>query len=228
MSGTKPRLAVIGGTGSQGGGLALRWAGAGYEVVIGSRTEETAREGAAALNAILGKDLVRGFANADAAHHGQVVLLAVPYAVQQETALSVFGALRGKLLIDVTAPIVPPKVRTVQLPSGGSAVQQLHEWLGAAVRVVSAFQNVAAAHLRQLDKPIYCDVLVSADEEADAQVVIRLAEAAGLRGLHAGPLANSAAAEALTAVILTINRQFKVPCVGIQFTGLPEHTPSAT
>ena len=141
------------------------------------------------------------------------------------TLAEIKAELQGKILIDVTVPLVPPQVGRVQLPEGGSAVLRAQAMLGEGVRVVSAFQNVSAEYLRDLDHPIDCDVLVCGDDRAARAAVIALAAAAGMRAFHAGPLANSAAAEALTSVLVTINRQHKIKHSGIRITGLPDQTP---
>ena len=130
------------------------------------------------------------------------------------------SALTGKVLIDVTVPLMPPKVGTVQLPEGGSAVVRAQALLGDEVDVVSAFQNVGAMHL-QGDHGIACDVLVTGNKRAARDTVIKLVEALGLRGWHAGPLANSAAAEAMTSVLISINRHHKINGAGIVITGAP-------
>ncbi|MCC7483991.1 MAG: NADPH-dependent F420 reductase [Burkholderiales bacterium] len=216
-------IAVLGGTGKEGGGLAFRWAAKGHEVILGSRDPERARGAADELNRLLaGRAAVRGACNPEAAREAPVVVLAVPYAAQVAVAEEVRNHLPGKILVDVTAPLVPPRVERVQLPQGESAVVSLQRRLGAGVRVVSAFQNVSATHLRELDHEVDCDVLVCSDDAAAREVVVGLAHDAGMRAWHAGPLANSVAAEALTSVLIAINRRYKVPASGIRITGLPD------
>ncbi|MFP6758932.1 MAG: NADPH-dependent F420 reductase [Alphaproteobacteria bacterium] len=217
-----PSLAVLGGTGAEGGGLALRLAHAGYPVIIGSRTVERAREAAAALNARLGTDRIAHGTNLEAAETADIALLTVPYAAQMAVAREVAPLLDGKILIDATVPLVPPKVARVQLPEGGSAVAALQSELGPGVRVVSAFQNVSAHLLAELDRDIDCDVLVCGDDVAAREAVIALAEAAGLRGWHAGPLVNAVAADALTSVLISINRTYRIEGAGIRITGTPK------
>ena len=134
--------------------------------------------------------------------------------------------LAGKILIDTTVPLMPPKVARVQLPSGGSAVAAVQEMLGSSVRVVSAFQNVPAHLLLDLAHDVDCDVLVCGDDVAARETVIQLIGAIGLRGIHAGPIANSAATEALTSVLISINARYKVPGSGIRITGLSGTDPS--
>ena len=215
-------IAVLGGTGQEGGGLAFRWAWCGHDVVIGSRAPDRAATAAAELERLLGgRGTVRVAANREAARAGSVVVLAVPYSAQVATAMEVRAELEGKILVDVTAPLVPPRVDRVQLPNGESAVVALQRRLGQTVKVISAFQNVAATHLRDPDHAIDCDVLVCGDDAAAREVVIGLARAAGLRAWHAGALVNSTAAEALTSVLIALNKRYKVPASGIRITGIP-------
>ena len=218
-------IAILGGTGDLGTGLARRWAQAGNRVIIGSRKLEKAQEALANLQSVMAergidKIEVEAMANQDAAAAASIVVLTVPWAHHGSTLESVSDQLQGKILVDVTVPLVPPKVGTVQLPESGSAGQAAQALLGENVRVVSAFQNVAAAHLQE-GHGLDCDVLVSGNDKAARQQVIELANAAGLRGFHAGPIANAAAAEALTSVIIQINRAYKVHA-GIRISGLPE------
>lgn len=220
MSSNLPKLAVIGGTGKEGSGLALRWASAGYPVFIGGRSAEKAVSMASELNGELGAEKVSGCDNLSAAQVGDIIILSVPYAAQMEVALSIAPALHGKILIDVTVPLVPPAVWCAQLPPDGSAAVALQKRLGEDVKVVSAFQNISAWHLRDLQHQMDCDVLVCGDDQAARDTVIELAAAAGLRGFHAGPLANSVVAEALTSVLISINRRYKVPASGIRITGV--------
>jgi 8-hydroxy-5-deazaflavin:NADPH oxidoreductase len=218
----KPTIAVLGGTGQEGGGLALRWAHAGYPVVIGSRDAARAAAKAAEIGDRLGRASVAGGDNRFAAERGDIVVLTVPYAAHRATLESVKDALTGKLLVDVTVPLVPPQVARVQLPPEGSAAVAAQRLLGPAVKVVSAFQNVSAHLLESVDAPVECDVLVCGDDKEARAAVVGLAEAAGMRGVHGGALANSAAAEALTSVLIFINRRYGITHSGIRFTGLPE------
>lgn len=215
-------IGVLGGTGREGSGLAFRWALKGHEVIIGSRSAEKASATAKELNGLLaGRGSVRGAGNREAAGAASVVVLAVPYAAQIATAGEVRDCLAGKVLIDVTVPLVPPKVDRVQLPGGESAAVALARALGEGVRVVSAFQNVSATHLTDPAHDIECDVLVCGDDARARETVIGLAHDAGLRAWHAGPLANAVAAEALTSVLIAINKRYKVAGAGIRITGVP-------
>ena len=218
MTDSLPTLAIIGGTGALGGGLAERWARAGYPVVVGSRSPEKAERAAARIETAKGAPPVRGTDNAAAAALGDMVVIAVPYPSHAAILQEIADAIAGKIVVDATVPLMPPKVGTVQLPASGSAAQRTQAALGDRAEVVSAFHNVAADKLRQ-DGPIDCDVLVCGNKRAARQAVIRLVEALGLRGLHAGPIANSAAAEALTSVLITVNRLYKVEGAGVRITG---------
>ncbi len=219
MSDTKPTVAVIGGTGDLGTGLARRWAKAGYTLFIGSRTAEKASAAADALADFATGVKPRGMANADAAKAADVIVLTVPFASQAATLDDIKSAVAGKILVDTTVPLMPPKVARVQLPPEDSAAVAAQNRLGPGVRVISAFHNVAAHKLEVVDMVLDCDVLVFGEKAEDREVAIKLAEACGVRGLHAGPLANSAAAEALTSVIIGINRTYKVDGASIRITG---------
>jgi len=213
-------IAVLGGTGKEGGGLALRWAHKGHKVIIGSRSAERAQAAADEMNATLGSVNASGATNPDAAAAADIVVLSVPFAGQLAAVEEVAEHLAGKILIDVTVPLVPPKVSVVQLPNGGSAVAAVQEKLGEGVRVVSAFQNISAHHLAHLDEEMDCDVLVCANDPAAADAVVELAREIGLRAWNAGPLANSVVAEGLTSILIALNRRYKVPGSGIRITGI--------
>lgn len=220
-----PVLAILGGTGDLGTGLARRWAQAGYEVIIGSRTQEKAEAAVADLREVMAERgvseiTVQAKENLAAAEAADIVTLTVPFSHQSSTLEVVKSALQDKILIDVTVPLVPPKVARVQLPPQGSAGQIAQELLGEEVAVVSAFQNVAAAHLQE-GRGVDCDVLVSGNKKAAREEVIKLVEAAGMRGFHAGMINNAAAAEALTSVLITINKQYGCHA-GITISGLDD------
>ncbi len=160
--------------------------------------------------------------NRAAAEQGALVVLTVPYAAHRATLEGLGDALRGKILVDVTVPLMPPHVARVQLPPEGSAAVAAQRLLGPEVKVVSAFQNVSSHLLETLAAAVDCDVLVCGDDKEARAVVVDLARAAGMRGIHGGALANSAAAEALTSVLIFINRRYGLKSSGIRFTGLPE------
>jgi len=212
-------IAILGGTGKEGKGLAYRWAKAGYRILIGSRTPEKARATAQELLDRLGGEAhLEGLSNMEAAQRADIAALTVPYAAHRETLESVKSALLGKILVDVTVPLVPPKVTKVQMPPVGSAAQEAHEILGEEVQVTSAFQNISYEHLLR-DEPVECDVLVcGTSKEARAEALI-LVEAAGLIGWDAGPIENSMVVEGLTSVLLHINKQYGATHAGIIITG---------
>jgi len=206
----------LGGTGDLGTGLASRLLNSGYKVIIGSRTLEKAKrtEQSLGLNA-------EGMLNKDAAFQGEIVILTVPFAYQRSIVEECKLELKGKLFIDTTVPLMPPKVATVQLPETGSAAQISQNILGDEVSVVSAFQNISA-ELLQSNHQIDCDVLVCGDKKDSRQEVIDLVNSIGMKGWHAGMLANSAAVEAMTSVLISINKHHSISHSGIKVTGLKD------
>ena len=212
-----PVIAILGGTGALGGGLAARWARAGYRIVIGSRSPQKACEAAQAIARDQGLQQLHGVTNEAAAAAGDVVVLAVPFAHQEGVLRQVRTALAGKILLTAAVPLAPPQIRKVHLPPEGSAARAAQDTLGAAVRVVSAFQNVSAGLLAGAGT-VACEVLVTGDDAAARRTVIALVEAIGLRAWDAGPLANSVAAEALTPVLLHINKSHGFAGAGIRIS----------
>jgi len=215
----KPVIAILGGTGDLGSGLAKKWLAAGYPIVIGSRSADKAH----AFAQELGRG-ARGAHNAEAAKLGEIVLLAVPFSSHEATLLEVKSVVQGKIVVDAAVPLMPPKVSTVQLPAEGSAAQIAQRLLGEGVRVVSAFHNVGAAKLHAGGR-VDCDVLVFGNDKDAREVVIGLANEVATCGIDGGVLANSVAAEALTSVLIGINRRYKVSGAGIRITGLSTPTP---
>ena len=212
-------IAVLGGTGKEGKGLAYRWAKAGYKVLIGSRSEERAVTAASEIMELAeGSTSIVGTSNKEAAQLADIVVASVPYAAHRETLESVKDVLKGKILIDVTAPLVPPKVTKVQMPSAGSAAQEAKEIVGEGVEVVAAFQNISHEHLLK-DEFIECDVLVTGTSKDARGEVLKLVEAAGLVGWDAGPIENSVVLEGLTSVLININKQYGSTHAGIKITG---------
>ena len=171
----KETIAILGGTGDLGTGLAIRWAKAGHEIIIGSRTQQKADAAVAELKKISPQTQARAMVNSAAAAAGDIVVLTVPFEHQLSTLESVRAGLEGKILIDVTVPLIPPKVGTVQLPPEGSAGKRAQNFLGDGVKVVTAFQNVAA-HLLQQDVKIECDVLVAGNSKEARDKVVELVE----------------------------------------------------
>jgi hypothetical protein len=212
-----PSVAIVGGTGQLGAAIAGRLARAGYRVTIGSRDASRALAAAEELGAACGVAIGHG-TNAAAAAAAEVVVLAVPYASQAATLADVAAHVAGKIVVDTTVPLVPPKVMRVQLPPEGSAAVAAQQRLGPGVRVVSAFHNVAA-HKLATGEVVDCDVLVFGDDRTAREVVVGLVQACGLRGLHGGVLANSAAAEAFTSVLIFMNKTYGVDGAGLRITG---------
>ena len=215
-------IAILGGTGDLGTGLAIRWARHGHSIIIGSRTQRKAEAAVANLRKISPETDARAMENPQAAAAGEIVVLTVPAEHQISTLDSVKEGLSGKILIDVTVPLVPPRVGTVQLPEEGSAGVRAQRYLGDDVMVVTAFQNVAA-HLLKTEATIECDVLVAGNKRTARNKVIELAEQAGMRAWHAGSIENSAAAESLTSILIQINRRHKISHAGIKIVGQGDH-----
>ena len=220
---TKPTLAVIGGTGEEGSGLALRWAADGYSVLIGSRSRERAVAAAAELKSMLPPELparISGDTNAGASAEADVIVLSVPYSSQAGILEQIRLGCQGKTVVSVVVPLKPPRVSRVWRPQGGSAAEEAQALLGEGVHVVAAFQNISATHLKELDHSVDCDILVTGDDSAAKQTAIELARAAGMRGIDAGPLLNSSVSEGLTALLIGINIRNKVKGSGIRITGV--------
>ncbi len=215
----RPILAVLGGTGKEGKGLAFRWAKAGYTVIIGSRTEEKALLAAQEINALIASANINGMENSAAAQAAEICILTVPYSAHRETLETLKEHLQGKLLVDVTVPLVPPKVMKVQMPIAGSAAQEAREILGENVEVVDAFQNISYEHLMD-DETVECDVLVTGSSKEARQRVLELIAAAGMTGWDAGPIENSVVVEGLTSLLIYINKQYGSTHAGIKITGI--------
>lgn len=207
------KIAVVGGTGKLGAAIARRLAKAGHTVLIGSRSVESAEAAAREL----GFGLV-GRSNADAAREADLVFVTVPFAAQEATLADIAAHCAGKIVVDTTVPLVPPKIMRVQLPAEGSAAQRAQAQLGEGITVVSAFHNVAA-HKLATDEDVECDVLVFGDDKDARDQVVQLADVMGLRAFHAGALCNSASAEALTSVLIFINKHYGAGDAGIRLTG---------
>ncbi len=213
-------IAVLGGTGKEGKGLAYRWARAGYQINIGSRDAAKAQDAVKEVLALLeGEAAVEGMTNLEAAQNANIVVLTVPYAAHRDTLESVKEFLKGKILIDVTAPLVPPKVSTVQMPAAGSAAQEAKQIVGEGVEVCAAFQNISH-ELLLTEEEIHCDVLVTGTSKEARAETLRLVEAAGMTGWDAGPIENSVIAEGLTSVLIGINKKYGSTHAGIRITGV--------
>jgi NADPH-dependent F420 reductase len=214
-------IAVLGGTGKEGKGLVYRWAKAGYRVLVGSRSPEKAQAAATELTDLLqGKAVIEGLGNPEAARQADVVVLAVPYAAHRTTLESVREAVQGKLLVDVTVPLVPTKVMKVQMPPAGSAAQEAHTILGEGVEICTAFQNISYEHLMDDTEVLDCDVLVTGTSKDARSETLKLVEAAGLTCWDAGPLENAMVVEGLTSVLIHINKQYNSTHAGLKITGV--------
>jgi hypothetical protein len=212
------RIGIVGGTGKQGSGLAVRWAKAGHTVALGSRDAAKARARAAELAGAGGA--IDGGDNAWAAREGEVVVLTVPYEAHAETLRGIVEAAAGKVVVDMTVPLKPPKVSRVQLPPGQAAALEAQTLLGPTTPVVATLHHVSATHLADPSHVIECDVLVAADDARAKATVMALVRDLGLRALDAGPLVNAIALESLTPVLIHLNRVYKSQGAGIVFTDL--------
>jgi 8-hydroxy-5-deazaflavin:NADPH oxidoreductase len=214
-------VGIVGGTGKEGKGLAYRWAKAGYEILIGSRQVEKAQAAAEeVLSMLTGVEKIFGAANEDIAERADLVVITVPFAAHKAMLESLKGKLTGKILIDVTVPLVPPKVTKVQMPPAGSASLEAQQILGEDVKVIAAFQNISYENLLH-NEDVQCDVLVCGNGKAAKEIVLKLVHDAGLVGWDAGPLENSVVAEGMTSILIGINKQFGAQAAGIQITGVP-------
>lgn len=212
------KIAVVGGTGKEGSGMALRWAKAGHALFIGSRDAERARAKAEQLQSESGAQL-QGGDNAWAVSQAGVVVLSVPYDAHGTTLQQLAAALTGRVVIDITVPLKPPQIRKVHLPPGQAAALEAQALLGDRTPVVAALHHVSAAHLSDLDHPIDCDVLACSDDPQALALALDLIRDLGVRAFDAGPLANAIALEALTPVLLHLNKQKKGIHAGIRITG---------
>jgi len=216
------KIAIIGGTGKEGKGLAYRWAKAGHEVIIGSRQLEKAQRSAEELNEEKkGIKAVKGEQNSDAAQQAEIIVITVPFIAHVATLEAIRNEVQGKIVVDVTVPLVPPKVSTVHIPAAGSAAMEAQAVLGDEVRVVSAFQNVSYEKLMD-DLAQISDVLVCGNDREAKETLIRLIDDAGMKGFDAGALQNSIVSEGMTSVLININKKFGVHSAGIKIIGLED------
>lgn len=217
----KYTISIVGGSGALGSGLAFRLARSGHNVLIGSRSRERAEACAQELNQKIGGTNIVGVTNLEAAQQGEIVFLTVPYGNHGETLNEIKDHVSGKIVVDVTVPLVPPRVARVTLPPNGSAAVTTQITLGESVRVVSAFHNVAAVHLHDVDHVHECDVLVFGNDKEARSVVVDLADQMGLKAWHGGSIDNSVMGESLTPVLIFINKHYGVNGAGLRITGRP-------
>jgi NADPH-dependent F420 reductase len=218
-------IAIIGGTGKEGKGVGYRWGKAGHHIHIGSRSIEKAETAAQVLREQIPGATIEGMTNYDAVDKADIAVLTIPYTAHTSILTELKGVLQGKILIDVTVPLVPPKVTRVQMPEAGSAALEAQNLLGPDVRIVSAFQNISYEHLLE-DQPVECDVLVTGTDKETRQIVIGLVMDAGMVGWDAGPIENSMVAEGLTSILIGINKAFGTQSAGIRITGVPRQDES--
>jgi hypothetical protein len=220
------KIAILGGTGDEGLGLAIRYAWAGEEVIIGSRALERAVEAARRVREVVPEGRVTGLVNEDAAAAGDTVFISVPYAGLRGTVAALAPLLAGKIVVSLVVPLQfgkggPHAIRVEE----GSAAEQAQA-LAPEARVVGAFHNLSAHELMDPDKDLGCDVIVCADDRAARREVMVLAEKLrGVRAVDGGALAYSRYVEDFTALLISINRRYKTHS-GIRITGLPEATPA--
>lgn len=217
------RIGIVGGTGREGRGIAMRWARAGHQIVVGSRDAARAADKAREFAAEAGEAaVITGGSNEEAARAGDVVLLTVPYAAHAETLAALKGALAGRIVIDITVPLQPPKVRSVHLPPGQSAAMEAQALLGEGTKVVAALHHISSGHLGDPAHTFDCDVLVCSDDQEARATVVKVVQDLGLRAFEAGVLRNAIALESLTPVLLFINQKYKSEGSGIRITGIPD------
>ena len=218
------KIAILGGAGREGSGLALRWAASGEEVIIGSRDVERAVAAAKRLTRLLpATAVIRGASNQQAAREADVAVLTVPYTAHVAVLMEVREALLDKLVIDATVPLDPHTHERLVPIRHNSALHEAQECLGPGVKVVAAFQNIGCDLLKDLQKAIECDVLVCGDDPHARRVAATLVEKAGLRAVDAGSSRHAGTVEGLTSLLIELKRRYKTKETGIRITGLQEH-----
>lgn len=213
------KIAIVGGTGNEGAGLALRWLKAGHTIIIGSRDAARAHAKAEEVGARAGGE-VTGMTNVEAAYAGEVVVLALPYAGLATTLPELKQACQGKVVVSSVVPLTFSGGRLFTPPPIGSAAEEVQQLLGPGARVVAAFHHIAAHELAAVDHPIGSDLLLCGDDQAAKQRVAELGASVGLRAIDVGPLSNAGPLEGITALLATINRRYKVKGAGVRITGL--------
>lgn len=215
-----PRIAILGGTGKEGNGLALRLAVAGYDILIGSRQEEKARNAADKINQQIGTTKVSGHSNREAAILADLCILTIAHTAHNEAVESIKDQIGEKILVDATSRV---DYHDPKPPTPPCAAEEARMILGPKARIVAAFQNVPAKTLRQnLGQLIATDILVCSDDIEAAEQVITLAKAAGMKGYYAGPLVNANVVEGLTSILISLNKHYGAKDASIQVTGISD------
>jgi len=212
-------IAILGGTGKEGAGLAVRWAKLGHSIVIGSRDAERAKAKAAELRDVAHAIPIVGHTNAEAAALGEVVVIALPANGLSNTLPEVRQACRGKVVVSTVVPLTFGGPRLFTPPPAGSSAEEAQALLPEA-RVVAAFHHIAAHELVDADHPIDCDLLICGQDAAAKEAVTQLGRSMGLRVVDVGALTNAGPLEGITAVLATINRRYKLKNSGIKISGL--------
>lgn len=213
------KIAVIGGTGNLGYGLALRFANAGHTVTVGSRSAEKAVQAAAEANELLGREAVVGLDNVAAAAGADLVIVAVPFEAQEATLSSIREAVKGKVVVDATVPLAAGDPTWVSMPEEGSAAERAQRMLPES-KLVGAFHHIGAKALLKLDKPVECDVMVCGDDAAAKEAIMPLMEALGTRGVDCGLLRQAQVLERITPLLIGLNIKYKKRHAGVRLTGL--------
>ena len=218
MAVDKPIVAILGGTGKEGSGLALRWAYVGYPVIIGSRQEEKAQATALQLNNLLGNNRIKGMTNENAARKADLCVLTVVQEAHREALLGLKDVLKGKILVDATVRV---DFRNPRPPAPPAAARQAQDILGADVPVVAALQNVPAHALKvNLGGDLDSDVLVCADDQEAARQVMQLIEAVGMRAFYAGGLDNAIVVEGITSLLISMNKFYGIKTASVTISGI--------
>jgi len=215
------KIGIVGGTGREGRGLAVRWAKAGHDVFIGSRQADKGAAKAAEFSSEFGVAL-EGADNVAACDHAELIIVTVPYSAHRPTFESIKDAIGDKVIVDITVPLQTPKVRSVNLPDGQAAALEARALLPEGTRLVAALHHISSEHLSDPEHTFDCDVLVCGDDKDARAAVISVISDLGLRGVDAGVLKNAIALESLTPVLLHINRRYESVGSGIRITGIPE------
>jgi NADPH-dependent F420 reductase len=215
------KIGIVGGTGREGRGLAVRWAKAGHDVFIGSRQAEKGAARAVEFSEEFGVKL-QGADNVAACKYAELIIVTVPYSAHRATFESIKGTVGDKVIVDITVPLQPPKVRSVNLPEGQSAALEARALLDDGAHLVAALHHISSEHLSDPEHTFDCDVLVCGDDKEARATVISVVSDLGLRGVDAGVLKNAIALESLTPVLLHINRRYGSVGSGIRITGIPE------